>query len=139
MSINICSQAYLTNGGSDLRVLLNHETPYGCDTTKAALKSAIYNVITTGATQGVSFVVSMGRAYDTFRTKSGVKVTSFGGSALKWFCSGHVHEADTFGPGMGFVDRMYIFGEEAPASTGYVGFLFSLFRDAVVVYRCNYL
>ena len=36
-----------------------------------------------------------------------------------------MHEAYTFGTNRGFVDRLYIFGEEAPASEGY-GRIFAL-------------
>jgi hypothetical protein len=104
--------------------------PYDCDTitdssvseiiiSKANLKSAINNVLTTGTTGGISFINSIGLAYDNFRDKNGNVVSGFGGKAFKWFCSGQVHEADTFGSGYGFVDRMYIFGEEADASAGY--------------------
>eukprot|EP00970_Alexandrium_tamarense_P016534 scaffold6744_cov103-Alexandrium_tamarense.AAC.1 len=122
--------AYLMDGGTAIRVFVNHETPYDCDIktdssvseiiiSKANLKSAINNVLTSGTTGGVSFINSIGLAYENFRDKNGNFVSGFGGKAFKWFCSGQVHKADTFGSGYGFVDRMYIFGEEADASAGY--------------------
>lgn len=100
--------------------------PYDCDTksdssvtdliiSKTSFLDAVRNTITTGTTQGVQFVNSMGLAYDAFRTKDGTSVNKFGGSAFKWFCSGKVHKANTFGTNKGFVDQMYIFGEEASA------------------------
>ncbi len=117
-------QAYLTNNGRDIRVLLNHETKYGCDTEnfssvseiyidKKRLKNAINNMIKDGDTGGVKFIKHVGLAYDKFRTKDGRRVTSFGGPPFWYFCSGHLHKANEFGPGRGFVDdNIYIFGEE---------------------------
>lgn len=61
----------------------------------------------------------MDLAYDSFRLKDGsiANVKDFG--VFKWFCSGTVHKAHTFGCNSGFVDEMYIFGEEAPADWGH--------------------
>jgi hypothetical protein len=115
--------------------------PYGCDTqsnaavsqlilSKAAFLSAIRNIITTGSTQGVNFVTSIGLAYNSYRTKDGTLVNNFGGNAFKWFCSGKVHKPEAFGPGTGFVDQLYIFGEEAAASGGW-GRFFALHQNTL--------
>lgn len=157
-------------GGTDVRVLLNHETvraiwqgnlsrpapcsqlicyhrvpcsfqPYDCDTksnaavselilSKAAFLSAIRNIITTGSTQGVNFVTSIGLAYNSYRTKDGTLVNNFGGNAFKWFCSGKVHKPEAFGPRTGFVDQLYIFGEEADATGGW-GRFFALHQNTL--------
>ncbi|KAL7521998.1 hypothetical protein ACHAWX_007140 [Stephanocyclus meneghinianus] len=133
--------AYLIEGGTDARVLLNHEAPYDCDTksnaavselilSKAAFLSAIRNIITTGSTQGVNFVTSIGLAYNSYRTKDGTLVNNFGGNAFKWFCSGKVHKPEAFGPRTGFVDQLYIFGEEADATGGW-GRFFALHQNTL--------
>lgn len=113
-------------------MLVNHESHVGgsCDSNpasvsevlldKAKLQVAINNVIqsASGSTGGVSFVNSIGRAYDLFRNKDGMLVSSFGGREFERFCSGQVFEADTYGPNIGFVDRLYIFGEEVSNNDG---------------------
>jgi hypothetical protein len=124
------SQAYLINA-THIRVLLNHETPWACDTSsqssiseivinKPSLKSAISNTILTGNTGGVSFVERVGKAYNKYRNKNGTSTTSFGGNMFTYFCSGHVHRPNEFGLGQnrGFVDTLYIFGEEEDFSYG---------------------
>jgi hypothetical protein len=125
------SQAYLINA-THIRVLLNHETPWACDTVssqssvseiiinKTSLKSAISNTILTGNTGGVLFVEQVGKAYDKYRNKNGTLTTSFGGNPFTYFCSGHVHRPNEFGLGQnrGFVDTLYIFGEEEDFSYG---------------------
>ena len=127
----ISLQAHLIND-THIRVLLNHETPWGCDTTsmsssvseltidKISLKSAINNMINKNSAAGVSFVKQAGKAYNKYRIKDGTSVESFGGNPFTYFCSGHVHLPDEFGlgEGRGFVDELYIFGEEEDASGG---------------------
>ena len=114
--------AYQMDNG-DLRVFINHEGPYACESAaatvseliidKSKLALAINNAIAdeNGLTGGIQFIKSMGKAYDTYRTKEGV-ISSIDESRFIYFCSGQVHEPNTFGPNMGFVDRVYIFGEE---------------------------
>jgi hypothetical protein len=82
------------------------------------INSLIHLHLRTGSTGGVSFVKHVGVAYDTYRTKNGTLVSSFGGSEFTYFCSGHVHKQNEFGTGRGFVDTLYIFGEEAELSSG---------------------
>ena len=122
-------KAYVTNNGADIRVLLNHETPWACDTLsessvsevildRTALKDTINNYLQTGSTGGVSFVKHIDKAYDTYRAKDGSIISSFGGSEFTYFCSGHLHKPNKFGMGRGFVDALYIFGEDEDFSSG---------------------
>lgn len=87
--------------------------------SKSSFLSAIQKTIAGAGGVDFDFVNSMNIAYDSFRTKDGTTVNSFGGASFKWFCSGKVHKANTFGTNRGFVDQIYIFGEEAPASGGH--------------------
>lgn len=63
------------------------------------------------STKGVAFVKYVGRAYNNYRNKDGT-VSSFGN--FKYLCSAHVHRPNEFklGPNRGFVDTIYITGEE---------------------------
>lgn len=112
-------------------MLLNHETPYACDTEsyssiseiildRSKFMEAIGTMVETGgrSTGGTKFVKHVGLAYDAFRTKSGRRVDSFGDNDFVYFCSGHLHPPEEFGPGRGFVDGVYIFGEEEEADNG---------------------
>ena len=128
--LTISLQAYLINA-THIRVLLNHETPWACDTSsessvseviinKTSLKVAITNMIQTGFTGGVPFVKHVGKAYNRYRNKNGTSVGSFLGNAFAYFCSGHAHRPDEFGLGAnrGFVDTLYIFGKEEDFTVG---------------------
>ncbi len=102
-----------------LRVQVSHEafdTSIGeVDIDLADLQAAIGNMVSGGTTGGVSFVVSARQAYDrwsddggsTFTPTSDVSTTSF-----NRFCSGQSYAPDTFGTDRGFVDEIYITGEE---------------------------
>ena len=116
--LHIPWQAYLIND-THIRVLLNHETPWACDTSsqssvseiiidKTSLKSAINNTILTGNTGGVAFVEKVGKAYNKYQNKDGTSATSFGGNPFAYFCSGHVHRPNEFGLPLnrGFVDTL---------------------------------
>ena len=123
--------AYVMDNG-DLRVFINHESYVGssCDSNAASiseviidtpqLHQAINNAIgdSNGLTGGVPFIKSIGRAYNRYRTKDGTEVASFGGRDFERFCSGQVFEANTYGFNIGFVDRLYIFGEEVNNNEG---------------------
>jgi hypothetical protein len=101
-----------------LRLLVNHETLDATisevDLNLANFQTAIRNV-TGGATGGVSFVQSARQAYGRWTSDGGgswsdtvnISTTSF--FAL---CSGQSYKPDAFGPGRGFVDDIYITGEE---------------------------
>jgi hypothetical protein len=107
-----------------------YSKPYSCDLQNDATvteiilsKSSFLDAVQTALaapnsiTNDTQFLSSMNIAYDSFRTKDGTAVNSFG--STKWFCSGKVHEAHSFGQNRGFVDRLYIFGEEADVSMGH--------------------
>lgn len=101
-----------------LSVPINHETGDGSisevNLNLAALKTAIANTIGGGA-PGVSFVSSARQAYARWSNDGGAAwiptvdatTTTFGR-----FCSGQSYEPQAFGPGRGFVDNVYITGEE---------------------------
>ena len=104
---------------STLRVLVNHEETDAAisevNLDLAALESAIARMISVGNTEGVRFVNSARQAYSrwsadggaTFTNTSSMANTSFGA-----LCSGQAYAPNTFGPDRGFVDEIYITGEE---------------------------
>ncbi len=104
---------------STLRLQVNHET--GDATISevrldlANFKTAISNTISGGSPGGGSFVTSARQAYDqwtgdggsTWSSTSDTSTTSF-----YRFCSGQSYHPNTFGTDRGFVDDIYITGEE---------------------------
>jgi hypothetical protein len=61
----------------------------------------------------------MSIAYDSYRLKDGSIATQKDfKNPFQWFCSGSLHKPNKFGCNTGFVDQLYIFGEEAPAEWG---------------------
>ncbi len=104
---------------STLRVQVNHEIT--SDTTisevnlnLANLKTAITNTISSG-TPGVSFVNSARQAYDRWSSDGGASWTNtsdISNTSFNRFCSGQSYLPNTFGAGRGFVDNVYITGEE---------------------------
>jgi hypothetical protein len=102
-----------------LRVLVNHETGDASisevDLDLASLQTAIGNMIDSGGTGGVSFVLSARQAYGRWSADGGSSFTSTSSNAstsFARFCSGQAYAHDTFGPGRGFVDPLYVTGEE---------------------------
>jgi hypothetical protein len=102
-----------------LRVQMNHETSDASvsetNLDLAALKTAIANTIATGDTGGVSFVRSARQAYDRWSNDGGLtwtETTNTTTTAFSRFCSGQSYQPDTFGSNRGFVDQIYITGEE---------------------------
>jgi len=108
-----------------LRVQVNHEisdAPISeVNLILANFKTAIGNMISGGTTGGVSFVDSARQAYDrwsddggaTWTGTSDVSTTNF-----SRFCSGQSYLPNTFGQGRGFVDKVYITGEEVFNTSG---------------------
>jgi cysteine-rich repeat protein len=104
---------------STLRVQVNHEI---MDTSisevnidLADLQSAISNMMSNGNTGGVSFVISARQAYDRWSDDGGSSWTdtsSTANTSFNRFCSGQAYAANTFGIDRGFVDEIYITGEE---------------------------
>ena len=106
-----------------LRVLSNHETGRACDTENTSvvtqidldlsrLQQAVLNMRNTGDLGDErSFVRSFGLAWDVIIDENGDEVSSLP-SRFRLFCSSQAYGPDTFGPGEGFADQIYIFGEE---------------------------
>jgi hypothetical protein len=102
-----------------LRLLVNHETT---DATISEvnldgprLETVISNIIGSGSTGGVSFVLSAQQAYDRWSSDGGMNwrnTSDTSNTSFSRFCSGQSYSANTFGPGRGFVDEIYITGEE---------------------------
>lgn len=105
--------------GVTLRLLVNHEnadaTISEVDLNLSGFQTAISTMMTAVNTGGGSFVTSARQAYgrwsntagSTWSTTSDISTTSFGR-----FCSGQFYAANTYGTGRGFVDPLYMTGEE---------------------------
>ncbi len=116
--------------GDKLRVQVNHEIS---DTTISevmidvpAFQTAIDNQVATGTTGGGRFVDSARQAFQRYSTDGGASFVDVGNTIPQndWdrFCSGQSYLPNTFGTGRGFVDEIYITGEES----GTTGILFAL-------------
>ncbi len=104
---------------STLRVQINHEqsdaTISEVNLDLANFKTAISNTISGGGPGGGSFVTSARQAYDRWSNDAGATWTSTSGTAntnFYRFCSGQSYVPNTFGTDRGFVDDIYITGEE---------------------------
>lgn len=104
---------------STLRVQVNHETSDASisevDLNVANTKLAISNLIAGSSTGGVSFVVAARQAYRRWSSNGGsswTNTSSASNTSFRSFCSGQAYAADTFGIDRGFVDPIYITGEE---------------------------
>ncbi len=105
--------------GSTLRIQVNHETTDASvsevDLDVANLRVAIANTIANGNPGGVRFVLTARQAYARWSTNQGsswTNTSSVSNTSFTWFCSGQAYAADTFGQDRGFVDPIYITGEE---------------------------
>jgi hypothetical protein len=102
-----------------LRVQFNHEVS---DSTITELnlrmsdfRAAIHNTIAGGNPGGVTFVESARQAYDRWSSDGGATWTATSdasNTSFYRFCSSQSYEAHTFGTDRGFVDPIYITGEE---------------------------
>lgn len=102
-----------------IRVYVNHETGDASisevDLDVANLRAAILDVIAGGGTGGTSFVVSARQAYGRFSADGGSSFTTTSDNSttsFSRFCSGQAYAPHTFGPNRGFVDPIYVTGEE---------------------------
>jgi hypothetical protein len=109
--------------GDTIRIYINHEkgdssiTEVNVDKNK--LKQAISNMIRdseiTLLVVGVSFVNSARLAYERWSSDGGVSFTTEvlpDDTKFCKFCSSQAHKPDTFGNNRGFVDQIYMTGEE---------------------------
>lgn len=102
-----------------LRFQVNHEigdaTISDVDLNLQSFKAAIRSVIDTGNAGGVSFVESAGQAYRRWTNDGGATwtaTTNPSNTDFIRFCSGQSYAPNTFGSDRGFVDEIYITGEE---------------------------
>jgi len=117
-----------------LRVQVNHEKTDASiseiDLNLANLRAAISNMIDNGNTGGVSFVLSARQAYGRWSDNGGSSFTntsSTSNTSFSRFCSSQAYIPNTFGPDRGFVDHLYVTGEEV--SGGRLFALDSINRD----------
>ncbi len=110
--------AYLVDSAT-LRVLVNHETSDASisevDLDLGNLRAAIQRTIDTGNTGGYGFVTAARQAYSRISYDGGrsfQNTSSVSNTSLERFCSGQAYAPDTFGRDRGFVDPVYITGEE---------------------------
>ena len=101
--------AFLVDSNT-IRIQVNHETTDAkiseVDVDKSSLKAAIQTMITNGSTGGVSFVKNARLAYESTNLASGSS------RIFCRFCSSQAYAPHTFGTNRGFVDQLYITGEE---------------------------
>lgn len=106
--------------GSTVRLQINHEDVFDgtiseVDLDLAALTTAIANTISRGSPGGVRVVTAARQAYDRWTADGGATWTPTSDPSTTQFdrfCSGQSYRPDTFGAGRGFVDDVYITGEE---------------------------
>ncbi|MEQ8209095.1 MAG: hypothetical protein RH917_04620 [Lacipirellulaceae bacterium] len=109
-----------------LRLQVNHETG---DATISevnldleAFTTAISNTIDTSSTGGGRFVDSARQAYSRWSDDGGttwVNTNSTSNTSFFNFCSGQSYAPHTFGEDRGFVDPIYITGEESFSNTSF--------------------
>lgn len=122
--------------GDTLSIFINHETDAAAisrlDVNRMDFRLAIQSAIDGGTTPApASFVTGMGYAYATIYdggyhaindpapAASGTPgVAAYGNQNFDRFCSGTVYMPDELGQGRGFVDPIYITGEEVFNDTG---------------------
>ena len=110
---------------STLRVLVNHEisdaTISEINLSLTSFRTAISNTISGGSTGGVAFVSSAQQSYDRWSSNGGTSwtaTTSTDNTSFSRFCSGQSYSTNTFGESRGFVDEIYITGEEVFTQSG---------------------
>jgi hypothetical protein len=106
-----------------LRLVVNHEEDDGAisevNLNLTNFQTAIRNTINSGTTGSVSFVDSARQAYGRWSNNGGanwIPTTDISNTSFSKFCSGQSHPPNTFGIGRGFVDDIYITGEEFTAT-----------------------
>jgi len=117
--------------GNSLVIFVNHETDPGAvsrvELNLSSFQQAINSSIGNGITPMPSFIVSgMGYAYDTIYDASyhasdfpnpvasgTAAVAGYGADTFLRFCSGTSYRANAFGVDRGFVNQIYITGEES--------------------------
>jgi len=116
--------------GSTMSIMVNHETSSAAisrvDVNLPNIKQMIARQIDNGVTPAPASIVNgMGYAYDAIYDNTyhavntpnpvasgAVGVGAYGNANFNRFCSGTSYLANSFGPGRGFVDQIYMTGEE---------------------------
>ncbi|MEZ6192263.1 MAG: hypothetical protein R3C45_13370 [Phycisphaerales bacterium] len=122
--------------GNTLSIFINHETDAAAisrlDVNRMDFRRAIQSAVNGGITPApASFVTGMGYAYDRIYdggyhaindpapAASGTPgVAAYGNLNFDRFCSGTLYMPDELGQGRGFIDPIYITGEEVFNDTG---------------------
>jgi hypothetical protein len=126
--------AYVHNG--TISIFVNHESPVAAisrvDVPQVAFQQAVRSKIDNGATAfPASMVAGMGYAYNIIYDSTyhavnqplpaavgATAVAAYSDANFSRFCSGTMYPAEAFGPERGFVDQMYVTGEESFAYNG---------------------
>jgi hypothetical protein len=103
-----------------LQILVNHETMGDATISEVDihvpnLNMAILRMRAQGDTSGITFVESARQAFGRYSNDLGESfktTTRPGDIEFNKFCSGQTYAPNTFGSNRGFVDQMYITGEE---------------------------
>jgi hypothetical protein len=118
--------AYMLDADT-LRIMINHETSDASvsevDIDLVGLQAAITNVMDSGSVDGVTFVDSARQAYGRWSDDAGqswTDTTDTSNTDFSRFCSSQHYEPDTFGTNLGFVDHLYITGEEVSSGRLFV-------------------
>jgi hypothetical protein len=127
--------AFLTDEGNTIRVQVNHELDDDAATiseinlSKRKVKQAIIDTFKNNGSS-LDFVESSRRAFDQWTRNDGDEWST--GSNFCRFCSSQSYEPNTFGTNRGFVDQLYITGEECSN-----GRLFALKSDSRELYQLS--
>ena len=135
--------AYIVNARSNnpiIRIHLNHENDNDSSISEINLfqqqtKQAINNMIRTNQVGDVQFVRDARLAYDRWTTDGGMTIRTDvdpDRTGFCRFCSSQEYQPNTFGLNRGFVDQLYITGEEC---TG--GALFALDSQQRILYQVS--
>lgn len=130
-------------GEGTLRLQVNHENGDAAisevNLDLEAFQTAIGNTIASGTTGGGRFVESARQAYDRWSNDGGatwVSTSDTTNTDFFGFCSGQAYVPHTFGTNRGFVDPIYIMGEESFDNASYHR-LFALELDTRDFYQLS--
>jgi hypothetical protein len=108
-----------------LRINVNHELSDAAvsevNLNLANFQTAIRNVISSNSTGGVTFVNSAQQAYGRWTANGGTNWTTTTNTAttsFTTFCSSQSYKPNMYGADRGFVDNIYINGEETFSTAG---------------------
>ena len=126
---------------NNLRVLINHEgtddaTITSIDVNMDNLQTWALDFPTGTAWPGPGQVVTgIGTAFSMIDVVTGGSGRDLNMAPLSRFCSGNVWQPDTFGPGRGFTDQLFLTGEEDLTTTGMGGSIWVMDTATNVLYE----